>query len=347
MSTIIIGSGFAGAACAWWLARLGAKDIVVLEREEMPGVHSSGLNAGLARRYEEDKTLAPLASEGVDFIITPPKGFVDKPIIEQNGSLLINSQPVPDCKFHKVISKKEAIKIVPILATATFENGLLTETDGIVDIHTYLWAFINGAKASGVKFLMSREIKKFQISKHTSQIETIETNKETFKADIVVNASGAWIQQIADMVGAEKLSIKPFRRHLYCTPVMPEVDPKWPMVWDVKHQYYFRPESHGLLLGACDEEEVPPSAPCLNPKIRENLAEKLTNFCPALSNISIAREWCACRTFAPDKRPVIRFDNKIKNFFWLGALGGRGMTCASSAGRIASEEIIKRLKNGS
>src|SRR3989338_9968700 len=82
MSIVIIGAGFAGASCAWWLTRLGVRDVVVLEREEMPGLHASGLNAGMARSYEEDETIAPLAREGIDFILNPPEGFTDKPLIE-------------------------------------------------------------------------------------------------------------------------------------------------------------------------------------------------------------------------------------------------------------------------
>ncbi|OGQ48689.1 MAG: hypothetical protein A3I09_01570 [Deltaproteobacteria bacterium RIFCSPLOWO2_02_FULL_47_10] len=296
MTVIIIGSGFAGASCAWWLARLGVRDVIVLEREEMPGLHASGLNAGMARSYEEDETIAPLAREGIDFILNPPEGFTDKPLIECNGSLLLN----PD---------------------------RWTPTDGVVDIHAYLWAFINGAKAGGIKFLFGKKITDIKICPH----------------DIIVNAAGAWAQEIANLEGAEDLDIKSYRRHLYCTPPMPDINPKWPFVWDIENKYYFRPESGGLLLSACDEEEVAPGTPPTNPKIREALAEKLMKFCPSFANVSIAREWCGLRTFAPDRRPVIRWDKKIRNFFWLTALGGRGVTCAASAGRIAAEEVLKCL----
>src|SRR3989338_19875 len=80
MTVIIIGSGFAGASCAWWLARLGVRDVIVLEREEMPGLHASGLNAGMARSYEEDETIAPLARRGgYIFFFDPAGGFNKQP----------------------------------------------------------------------------------------------------------------------------------------------------------------------------------------------------------------------------------------------------------------------------
>lgn len=340
---IIIGAGFAGTSCAWWLARLGMRNVVVLEREEMPGLHASGLNAGMARLFEEDEVVAPLAREGIEFIHNPPEGFADKPLIECDGSLLLNCCAVmPSCGYADkqqnsktakqqnkiaILSREDAIQKISLLSDAKFNSALWTPTDGIVDIHAYLWAFINGAKADGVKFLFGKNINDINIKPH----------------DIIVNAAGAWAQEVANMFGAEDLKIKSYRRHLYCTPPMPEVDPKWPFVWDMKNEYYFRPESGGLLLGACDEEEVAPCTPPTNPKIRELLAEKLMKYCPALANIQIAREWCGLRTFAPDRMPVIRWDRKVKNFFWLAALGGRGVTCAAAVGRMAAHAVIASI----
>ncbi len=328
---VIIGAGFAGAACAWWLARLGAKNIVVLEREEMPGLHASGLNAGMARRFEEDEDVAPLASEGIDFILNPPAGFCDSKLIECSGSLLLNP-PSPlrgEGGEGAILTRPEAIQKIPLLGDAKFNDALWTPTDGVIDINAYLWAFINGAKKSGAKFLFGKKVADVKIG----------------PCDIIVNAAGAWSQEVANLFGAEDLNITSYRRHLYCTPPMPEVDPKWPFVWDVENQYYFRPESGGLLLGPADEEESPPGVPQTDPRIKEVLAEKLMKFCPSLAGVSIAREWCGLRTFTPDKKPVIHWDKKVRNFFWLTALGGRGVTCAASAGRIAASVILSEAKD--
>ena len=353
---VIIGAGFAGAACAWWLAQKGAKNVVVLEREEMPGLHASGLNAGMARRFEEDEDIAPLASEGIDFILNPPAGFCDVRLIECNGSLLLNPLLIPPLKkggmggFFKVLKKEDAIQKVPLLSDAKFDNALWTPTDGVIDINAYLWAFINGAKAGGVKFVMNAKIRAFEVKDNKiSAVITPPFEKGgkggIYKANIVINAAGAWAPVIGAMAGAEDLKIRSYRRHLYCTPPMPEVDPKWPFVWDIENQYYFRPESGGLLLGPADEEESPPCVPQTNPRIKEVLAEKLMKFCPSLSGVAIAREWCGLRTFTPDRKPLIRWDKKLKNFFWLTAIGGRGVTCAASAGRVAASVILSEAKD--
>ena len=340
MAIVIIGAGFAGASVAWWLARLGVKNVVVLEREEMPGLHASGVNASMAREFEEDTVISPLAEEGAEFIRKPPNEFSENQLVELSGSLLLSVNEVKSAKMpkrSKVISKKDAVKKVPFLEAASFDNALWSPNDCVIDIHSYLWSFINGAKSMGAKFLLKREIKGFKST--NSKINVVETNQGDVAADLVVNAAGAWSQDLALMAGGEDLKIVSYRRHLYCTPQMREVDPKWPFVWDVKNEYYFRPESGGLLLGPADEEPSRPCIPQINPKMREVLAEKLIRYCPSVANVSIAKEWCGLRTFTPDRRPVVRFDESIKNLFWISALGGRGVTCAASVGRIAAEEI--------
>ncbi len=345
MSIVIIGGGFAGASLAWWLTRYGIRDITILEREEMPGIHSSGLNAGMTRGFDEDEKIAHFAWEGAEFIRNPPAGFSETRLIEINGSILLGRKRRFEEGFRpegsRIISKEEAAKIVPYLKDAKFEAALWSPNDGVVDIHSYLWAYINGAKAKGAKLITNCEVKSIAGMAMT-------TNCGIFEADIIVNAAGGWAQLVANMAGAEDLGIKPMRRHLYCTPPMPLVNPKWPFVWDMENVYYFRPESGGLLLGPADEEEVEPKPPVVNPKIKEVLAEKLSRFCPSLADVSIAREWCGLRTFTPDRDFVIRWDKRVKNFFWLACLGGSGVNCAAAVGKMAAEMIIMdaRLQSG-
>ncbi|MBI2341158.1 MAG: FAD-binding oxidoreductase, partial [Deltaproteobacteria bacterium] len=167
MSIVIIGCGFAGASFAWWLARYGVRDITILEREEMPGTHSSGLNAGMTRGFDENEKIAHFAWEGAEFIRNPPEGFSETKLIDVNGSLLLGRKNRFEDGFRpegsKIISKEEAAKIVPYLKDAKFEAALWSPNDGVVDIHSYLWAYINGAKAKGVKLITNCEVKSIKV----------------------------------------------------------------------------------------------------------------------------------------------------------------------------------------
>ena len=114
----------------------------------------------------------------------------------------------------------------------------------------------------------------------------------------------------------------------------------WPFVWDVSHDIYFRPEGEGLLLCACDQQELPPGDPPVDETVQELLAEKIQNYIPALSRVSISKGWAGFRTLSADGRFVIGWDPKVKGLFWVAGLGGHGVTTSSAVGTLAAELIL-------
>src|SRR5512135_2798194 len=86
---VVIGAGFAGASTAYHLVTRGVRDVLVLEREPIAGVHASGRNAALAFQVLSDAAEARLAVEGAHFIADPPDGFAATPLLRRCGSLLV------------------------------------------------------------------------------------------------------------------------------------------------------------------------------------------------------------------------------------------------------------------
>jgi D-arginine dehydrogenase len=141
------------------------------------------------------------------------------------------------------------------------------------------------------------------------------------------------------MVGAAELPLHPCRRHLFVSPPMDWVDTSWPFVWDVSHDLYFRPEGKGLLLCACDQQEMSACDPPVDASMEELLAEKIQRTMPALSRVSINRRWAGLRTLCSDGRFVIGWDAKLQGFFWVAGLGGHGVTTSSAVGALAADLI--------
>lgn len=347
IDVVIIGAGFAGASAAWNLVRMGTSSIVILEREELPGMHSSGLNASMIRQFEEDTIYIPMAVEGANFI--KRVSALWKCEFNEHGSLILfekgrmNSiEGALSCgRAHgldsKIVGRDEAVRRVPVLKGSRFDNALWTESDGVVDISALLWGYLRDAKREGVRLGTKEAVLSiFRVSGGFK----IVTEKEELITNCIVNAAGAWAGEIGKMAGAADIRFSPMRRHLYNTAPMAEVDPRWPFVWDIDKQYYFRPESGGLLLGACDEDEVCPGVPSVDHHVKEMLAEKLSRYCPDISGVTIASEWASLRTFAPDRRFVIGEDPKLKGFFWLAGLGGKGVTTSFPVGKLLAEQIV-------
>jgi glycine/D-amino acid oxidase-like deaminating enzyme len=226
---------------------------------------------------------------------------------------------------------------VPLLRDAEFDGAAWCGTDGIIDIHALLSGYLKAANARGARLRYGAGVR--AIERHGGTF-TIVTEKDAVQARVIVNASGAWANTLAELAGARPLPLRPCRRHLFVSGPLSWVDKGWPFVWDVTHEIYFRPEGDGLLLCACDQEELPPGDPPVKGDVQELLAEKIQNHIPALSDVSISRGWAGFRTLTPDGRFVIGWDGEVEGLFWVAGLGGHGMTTSAAVGRLAVDLLL-------
>jgi D-arginine dehydrogenase len=346
---VIIGAGFAGASTAYHLTRRDAGSILILEKEAIPGFHSSGRNAAMLRQCVPDLALDELTRESANFLRNLPADWPEPVQFKQNGSLLLGTGEGWD-KLQQDASvglsvgiemelwtPEQAKRRVPLLRDAEFDGAAWCSTDGIIDIHALLSGYLRAATAHGAKVRYGAEVR--AIERHDGVFE-ISTESDSVQARVVVNASGAWANPLAELAGGAPLPLHPCRRHLFVSGPLSWVDKGWPFVWDVTHGIYFRPEGDGLLLCACDQEELPPGDPPMNGAVQELLAEKIQNYIPALGDVSISRGWAGFRTLASDGRFVIGWDSKLEGFFWVAGLGGHGMTTSAAVGRLAADLLV-------
>jgi glycine/D-amino acid oxidase-like deaminating enzyme len=347
---VIIGAGFAGAATAYHLARNGVKDIVILEQEDVPGIHSSGRNAAMIRQVVPEPSIGVLAQEGANFLRNPPSDWPVSVNFEQKGSLLLARDEVRESLSRdaetarrngiesEYWSQERAKEHVPVLKNADFDGAIWCHTDGVVDIHALLSGYLKAASLLGVEIRYGSPVRGIEVEKN--RVIGVLTEQERIRTETAINAAGAWAALIGKMAEAVNVALHPCRRHLFATPPLLWVDPGWPFVWDVSHGVYFRPESGGLLLCACDQDEMAPGIPPTDDSITELLADKVRRHLPEISNVPIMRSWTGLRTLTPDGRFVIGWDPKVHGFFWVAGLGGHGVTTSSAVGALAASLIL-------
>lgn len=347
---IIIGAGFAGAAAAYQLTRRGVRDILVLDQEAIPGFHSSGRNAAMVRQCVPEPELVRLTLDGAEFIRNVPDGFPEPLSFKRNGSLLLGSgagwaKLQRDAEIGaqtgidlELWTAQQTKKQVPILERAEFDGALWCGSDGIVDIHALLSGYLKAAVNQGARVAYNHPVHTLR-TLNGSEWEVV-TARDRFQAKVVVNAAGAWANQLAAKAGAPELPMRPCRRHLFVSGALAWVDKSWPFVWDTTHDIYFRPEADGLLLCACDQEELPPGDPPVNGSVQEMLADKIQRYMPALAEVTVSRSWAGFRTLTADGKFVIGWDKHVANFFWIAGLGGHGMTTSAAVGALAAELLI-------
>lgn len=347
---VVAGAGFAGLATAAALARRRIGPGLVLEREPIPGAHASGKNAAIARQLEFDPVVRVLAVTSLQRI--REMQVEGRSIVDARGGLYLGRtgdrprlaatiDAMRQLGVEALLwSRAETVARFPCLESAAFDCAAFSPTDGVIDIHALLAAYLDEARAGGWTLVTRTGVEGIDTAGGRGLL--VRTSRGEVEAGIVVDATGAWAGRLGR--GAHPLPLQPVRRHLFVSGPSEIVPADAPLIWDLEAGYYLRPESGGLLLSPCDESPHPPAAPEIDPAALDLLAAKLTAALPALSDLPIRSGWACLRTFAPDRRPVIGADPTRPGLFHVAGLGGFGVGTSWAVGELAADAIEGRAR---
>ncbi len=356
---LIIGGGVAGLSTAYFLGKSGETSVLVLEQEKDLGGHSSGRNAGMLRQAVPDPILAELAKESCGYFKKlSGNGWKDLKLKQQGSLLLAKGPQVAELgRIARTLSRvgvearwlshREAEKKVSILKNGDFSRGLFCPSDATLELAPLLEGFVKSLKKYGIQVLRGWALE--DVRKVAGGFLVQAGGKKIFSKKIV-NAAGAWAGWVAKKAGAASLPLVPYRRHLFLSPGSQLQDPrfsKWPFVWDVSHDFYFRPAPQGLLLSPCDRaaEKRGDRSEKVDPMMKRLLKKKLSRFSRTLGNLSLGEARSGLRTMAPDGRFIIGEDARCEGFFWVAGLGGHGVTTCFSVGRLAADAILGKKRD--
>lgn len=157
---------------------------------------------------------------------------------------------------------------------------------------------------------------------------------ERFAAPVLINAAGAWCDEVARMAGVPPLRLRPLRRTMISIDLPDGTDARpWPFTKTAVDDFYMLPESGRLL--ACPVDEIPSAPADAQPEEYDVAlaASKLEQY-TTLTVRRIAARWAGLRTFTADRVPVAGFDPAADGFFWLAGQGGYGLQTAPAMAAI-------------
>lgn len=337
----IIGAGFAGVSTAYHLTKRFSGSVLLLEKEAEPGLHASGRNASLVLQSGKDSEVNKLTSLSVEAY----QSRIEEVGFRQTGSLLLGnaselqrrlkSSPVDA----RIIPAEDARKRVPLLEGHEFEAALWTPTDGVMDIKRLLAFYLNQAISKNVEIALTTPVENLRWKDRWQ----IQTGAETFEAGTVVNAAGAWARPIAELAGHSFEWIS-YKRHLYFLALPRPLDPDWPFVWDLTHDFYFRPHGDNLLFCICDETAAQKEL-SLEPdlSIWRQAEETIDRFLPGLQGYELTDQRCCYRTFSEQHAFEVGWMPGSNQFFNVVAVGGHGMGSSWAIGELAAQMLLDRL----
>jgi len=348
---IIIGCGIAGASVAYFLSERGMRDVLILEREEQPGYHSTGRSAAVLVEMDFVSSVLELKILGAGFLRKPPDRFSENPLMRQSGILLMfqgqlwkNFQHMlPDLSqagvVVNVLARQEAMSLVPVISSENFDGAVLLPEDGHIDVNELLWSYLRNARRRGVQLHLGEEVKGIKVDR--GRCHGVITSRSEYRSTWVINAAGAWAGNIRSLAGRTPVDLTPYRRTIITFNAPEGLDVKdWPLTADLSHDLYFSPESGGILASPMDEEPMKPCDARPDELVIAQTVDRMRRLTPRLVPKSISNKWAGLRTFAPDQAMVVGEDPALKGFFWLSGQGGAGIETSSAVGQIASDLIV-------
>lgn len=327
---IIIGGGIAGISAAAMLSKQAS--VIVLESESQLGYHSTGRSAAMFIRNYGNDTLRALNAAAEPFFLNP-EGISDHSLLSPRGELLVAYEDEMDAFLDytkgsqglETLTADEAVERVPILrkdqiVTAIYEQNALD-----IDVDRLFQGYIRLARQQGSKIELKQQVT--AIVKHGSNWH-IKTADQEYSAPVVINAAGAWADEVARIAGVTPAGITPMRRSAALIPAPHGHDiTNWPLFGSASEKWYAKPDAGALLVSPADETPVEPHDAWVDDMI---LAEGIDRFEQAVT-VSVTKlnhSWAGLRSFAPDRTPVVGFDPQAPGFFWLAGQGGYGVQTA-------------------
>ena len=339
----IVGAGIAGASAAYFLAPRAR--VVVLEREAQPGYHTTGRSAALFSETYGNASVRSLTRASRAFYDAPPPGFAAQPLLAPRGVLFFGRKehgPRLEAQAAELratggrvewLRPDEILARAPALRPEWAATGLYEPDAEDIDVHALLSGFLRGARAAGATLVTDAALEALD---HDGRRWTLRTRAGDIRADIVINAAGAWADEVATLAGATPLGLAPLRRTVIVFDCARFTDTaRWPATVDATEDLYFRPEAGRMLASPADET---PSPPCDAQPEELDLA-LLIDRLQAATTFDIARitaRWAGLRTFAPDRALVAGFDPLRPGFFWLAGQGGYGIQTAPAMGQLVA-----------
>ncbi len=335
MKVIIIGGGVAGITAAAELA--GDAEVTVLESEAALGYHASGRSAAMfEKNYGNDVIRALNRASEV--------ALREAGVLGPRGIMLV-ARAQDSAQFHadvadmnmEVIDIGRANEMVPILSPGV---ELAAQIASAEDLDTDLWiqSQARRARATGAEIITGAKVT--AIKREMDWVVT--TNDRMHRADIIVNASGAWADQVAEMAGVRRIGLQPFRRSMARVPAPDGHDVRtWPMLFGPGESWYAKPDAGSWLISPAEEDPVEPMDAWADDMIlAEGVARYQEFVVPEVTRVEA--NWAGLRTFAPDRTLVIGQDATQANFFWLAGQGGYGFQTSPAAARLTADLIFGR-----
>jgi len=359
-SVVIVGGGAVGASVAYHLAKLGWKDVVLLERRQLTSGttwHAAGLmtSAGMAHetllwmaRYTRDlcTTLEAETGQSTGF---RPIGHIH--LACTPGRLEGLRRDTDFARGYGIdnveISASEIARLVPESRVDDVLAGFYIADEGRVNPADLTMAYAKGARMGGVRILEGVTVTGFT-SAH-GRVTGVVTDHGSIATDYVVNAAGMWARQVGALAGVN-VPLQAAEHYYLITDAVPWAHPDIPIIEDPDNYGYYREEGGGMMIGLFEPvaaawsldripddiafTSLPPDWDRVGPYV-----DRAMNRFPSLRDVGIRTMFCGPESFTADNGHLLGEAPELRGFFIAAGMNSLGILLSGGMGSVTAQWI--------
>jgi 4-methylaminobutanoate oxidase (formaldehyde-forming) len=359
---VIIGGGVIGCSTAYHLAKLGWKDIVLLERAQLTAGttwHAAGLieSGGFFSETSVEITKYTLELyrllEAETGLATGYKNVGMITLANTRDRLEELRRVAAFEREYGVelieISPKKVKELWPLANTDDLLAGFYSPGDGRVNPVDVTMALANGARMGGVQIFEETSVTDFLIKEQ--RVTGVITNKGEIRADFFVNCAGMWSREIGKLARVS-VPLQPTEHYYLITEPIDGIHADLPVLVDLDKYAYYREEVGGILFGLFEPVSAPWALDGI-PKgfsfgeIKPNwdrmmpYVEEAMKRVPILENVGIHKFFCGPESFTPDIGPMMGLAPELDNFYVAAGFNSLGILMGGGAGKVMAQWIVE------
>jgi len=358
-SAIVIGAGALGTATAYHPARRGA-DVVLLD-QHAPGSQTSPRAAGLCQQLASTDVMAALMHEAAEALAGFEQEVGRSIDFHRSGSLKAAYTGEGEARLLaelerarglgvevELISAADAERLAPWFRPGEARAISYVPGDGYLEPSKLAIGLMQRAVELGARALPFTRVT--DVLRQDGRATGVQTTRGELRADVVVDAAGAWTTLVADQVGI-RVPLQPVRHQLYVTEPIRGVEPLQPVVRLLEPSVYVRHEKGGLMFGGYEDAPRPVDPATLPPGFQianleldrgvlDALVDEVAAHFPAFRGAPIAVHRGGLPTMTPDGRPILGAVPGLDGFYVASGCNVGGLSLSPAAGRALADLII-------
>ena len=343
---IVVGAGIAGASVAAFLA--GDRRVALIEAEAAAGYHTTGRSAALWILNYGPAEVRALTAASRGFFAAPPAGFSEVRLWSERASLTLaarGDEAALDPHLAvgvgvRPISVAAARALVPAIRAGAVGAALLEDGTFDLDVAALHQGFLAQLRRLGGVMALGRRTMRIERRSGAWEVETAGGGR--FRAPVLVNAAGAWGDEVAVQAGVAPVGLIPKRRTGVIIDPAPWQPAAWPALMDAREGWYGKPEARTRLMISPADETPDRAHDVQADELDVAIAVDRMQQMLDIEVRRVERSWAGLRTFAPDGNLCFGFAPGVEGFMWCVGQGGYGIQTSPAAGRLVADLVAGR-----